>query len=172
LYGSSFCFINSHFVHSQSKVEERNQNHDTILSNNLFSDIKLAPLNHDFLFFFGDLNYRIDSTREKILKKIKLNKLEELLEWDQLNFLKKKNRIFANFEEKMIEFPPSYKFDKNSKKYDSSKKQRNPSYTDRILVKSSKKDCHKIVTYKMNIEELTSDHRPVLAEIHLKLKQN
>jgi synaptojanin len=150
-------------------VEERNQNHDIILSSSLFSDSKIAPLSHDFLFFFGDLNYRIDSTRSKILKKIKLSDLEELLEWDQLNFQKKKNRIFVGFEEKKIEFPPSYKFDKNSKKYDSSKKQRNPSYCDRILVKCLKKESYKIVSYKMNIDEIMSDHRPVLAEIHLKL---
>ena len=44
-------------------------------------------------------------------------------------------RIFTGFHEARICFPPTYKFDVGSDDYDSSRKQRTPAWTDRVLFK-------------------------------------
>ena len=44
---------------------------------------------------------------------------------------------FNGFQEAAIHFPPTFKFDPGTNDYDSSSKQRVPSYTDRILYKVS-----------------------------------
>lgn len=45
----------------------------------------------------------------------------------------KTNKLFKNYNENEISFFPTYKFDKNTDQYDTSQKQRVPSWTDRIL---------------------------------------
>lgn len=47
--------------------------------------------------------------------------------------------IFHGFSEGNITFAPTFKFDVGTNHYDSSSKQRVPSYTDRILFKVGKK---------------------------------
>ncbi len=42
---------------------------------------------------------------------------------------------FKGFKEAKIHFPPTYKYDVGSQKFDTSSKQRAPAYTDRILYK-------------------------------------
>ena len=46
---------------------------------------------------------------------------------------KDKNPYFKHYKEGKITFIPSYKFDLGTDVYDTSKKQRTPSWTDRIL---------------------------------------
>lgn len=58
-----------------------------------------------------------------------------ILQNDQLRKLLGVNRIFKNFEEASITFPPTYKYNHGSQVLDSNK-HRVPSYTDRILYKS------------------------------------
>eukprot|EP01080_Neovahlkampfia_damariscottae_P009010 gene9010-1109_t len=166
LHSLSFCFINSHFVCSQSKVLERNQNYEQILNDDLFSNLNFKPTGHDYLFFFGDFNYRINLNRHQTFKNIEDGNIKNLLKNDQLNIEKEKKKIFIGFEEGVIKFPPTYKFNKNSKEYDTSKKQRIPSYCDRILVRSIHRKVD-ISSYKAKMNELTSDHRPVLALMKL-----
>lgn len=48
-----------------------------------------------------------------------------------------KGNVFKGFSEGPVHFQPTYKFDKNSNTYDSSKKQRIPSWTDRIVYRSN-----------------------------------
>jgi hypothetical protein len=68
-----------------------------------------------------------------------------------------------------IDFLPTYKYDKNSYSYDTSKKMRVPSWTDRILWYVDEEAHLKIITpilYERR-ESLFSDHRPVVAYFEL-----
>jgi hypothetical protein len=55
-----------------------------------------------------------------------------------LNYLKNEGLIFNGYIEDPIRFPPTYKYDPGTNNFDTSSKQRVPSYTDRILYKSQK----------------------------------
>jgi hypothetical protein len=85
----------------------------------------------------GDLNYRLDLTYERALELIQAGELSALLEHDQLGKARLTNREVADLEEAPIGFPPTYKYDTGTDNYDTSPKQRTPSYTDRVLVKTS-----------------------------------
>lgn len=64
-----------------------------------------------------------------------------------------------------INFPPTYKYDKRSQIYDSSKKQRVPSWCDRILWKRNPKV---FLQYFDSIQSIDfSDHRPVFAQFEI-----
>ena len=47
--------------------------------------------------------------------------------------------VFQEFDEGVITFAPTFKYDPGTDNYDSSSKQRVPSYTDRILFRVRKK---------------------------------
>ena len=82
------------------------------------------------------MNYRINGTRAMIDSLISSSMHEVLLFNDQLRIEMKKGAVFPGFEEGPLHFAPTYKFDANSDAYDSSKKQRIPAWTDRILFKA------------------------------------
>lgn len=124
----------------------------------------------DYIVFMGDLNYRIELPHDKVMGLIKDSNIKELLKYDQLNKAKKENKQFNKYDEAEITFNPTYKFDENSDNYDSSKLQRIPSYTDRILVSTettSQKPVFKC--YHSLVDVKLSDHRPVYAIIEFKL---
>ena len=98
---------------------------------------------------------------------------------DQLVTEKGGDELMWRFIEKEIDFLPTFKYDKNSEVYDTSKKQRTPSYTDRILFSinegvqvqnfrtpppdQERPNGNKvIIEYYHRRESLYSDHRPVL----------
>jgi hypothetical protein len=98
-----------------------------------------APLctdRYERVFWLGDLNYRVAGNRAMIDALIRQNMLEVMRSNDQLVNEMKASRVFNGFIEATINFPPTYKFDPKTDIYDSSKKQRIPSWTDRILYKS------------------------------------
>lgn len=161
---TNMLFINAHFTAHTKKYLERNQNYATIM-NGIQNICKRDPFDyHSFIFLMGDLNYRIDGSYEKIVKLSVGGRISELLENDQLSRERKALRVFNGFHEERIMFPPTYKFDKKSFVYDTSKKKRVPSYTDRILIYSKSKKSIKIHSYDADMDILVSDHRPV----HLK----
>ena len=169
-FNNSFCFINAHFAAHQKKIDDRIQNYFDIMNEDLFEESKkLSPFQHDFVFFFGDLNFRIELTYEKTIELIQKKDLKNLILNDQLSLKMKEKSIFQGFYEENITFLPSYKFDKNSNDYDSSEKKRIPSYCDRILIKGEKSK-YSISCYKMNSKELNSDHRPILAKFKIYLQ--
>ena len=61
---------------------------------------------------------------------------KSVLDFDQLNYLKAEGHIFRGFAEDPIHFPPTFKYDPGTNTFDTSHKQRVPSYTDRILYKA------------------------------------
>ncbi len=81
--------------------------------------------NISYLFFFGDLNFRIENSIENVKELIVKQDFNKLLEYDQLKqILKKNGTSFNNFKEMQIKFPPTYKFDLNTNNYDTSAKKR------------------------------------------------
>lgn len=85
----------------------------------------------------GDFNYRIEGDYDFVRKVIDSRDLHSLLECDQLQNAMKAGKVFSGMREPPITFPPTYKFDKGSTKYDSSEKRRVPSWCDRILFRGS-----------------------------------
>lgn len=116
------------------------------------------------MFWYGDLNYRINGTRRMVDTLLLRNQHEVLLANDQLQREMKAGNVFAHFREGQLHFRPTYKFDKRSDTYDSSAKQRIPSWTDRVLFLSNDK-LHdvELLSYRSQTDFRTSDHRPVCA---------
>ena len=129
---------------------------------------------HDYVFWCGDFNYRIDLTNDEVKQLVRDKDWETLLASDQLKVQQKEGKVFRNYIEGEINFPPTYKYDINSEDYDTSEKCRVPAYTDRILFKKryptrpeedmTSLNYGKIIHYG-RAELKTSDHRPVIAEI-------
>lgn len=115
----------------------------------------------DKVFWFGDLNFRINGTREVVDGMLANHMHEALLCNDELTMLMRFNRIFTGFAEGPLNFFPTYKFDPQSDHYDSSLKRRVPSWTDRILFKSD--PTTQVLSYCSAPGIRTSDHRPVYA---------
>ena len=124
---------------------------------------KTNPLvdTYDHVFWFGDLNFRINGTREVVDGMLENHMHDALLCNDQLTMLMRFNRIFSGFAEGPLNFFPTYKFDHDSDHYDSSTRRRVPSWTDRILFKSNANT--QVLSYCSAPDIRTSDHRPVYA---------
>lgn len=99
------------------------------------SDYMIAD--HDLVFWIGDFNYRIDVslTRQDILDMITNNQINDLRIFDQLNIERSMGKVFENFHEGEITFPPTYKFQVGTDLYEDreGKKKRPPAWCDRIL---------------------------------------
>jgi len=139
----------SHFAANIDKVSKRNNDYKITKKKLKFaynSDIYYHDIDvHDIVFWFGDLNYRIDSiSLNKVLELINLNDLNELTKNDQLIREKNTLKIFENFQEGTINFKPTYKylvqtdtFFTRSEKLDQDCE--NIGYTDRILWRTTEK---------------------------------
>lgn len=79
------------------------------------------------------MNFRIDLPNEEVRSLINQDDISRLVAADQLKKCKDTNVILKRYNEGEIKFKPTYKFDNNCDVYDTSKKKRIPSYTDRVL---------------------------------------
>ncbi|NXX24474.1 SYNJ1 protein, partial [Nicator chloris] len=188
---SSLCFVCSHFAAGQSQVKERNEDFVEI-SRKLGFPMGRMLFSHDYIFWCGDFNYRIDLPNEEVKDLIRQQNWDPLIAGDQLINQKNSGQIFRGFLEGKINFAPTYKYDLFSDDYDTSEKCRTPAWTDRILWRRRKwpfdrsaedldllnasfhSDCN--VPYTWNpgtllhygrAELKTSDHRPVVALIDI-----
>ncbi|XP_007945225.1 phosphatidylinositol polyphosphate 5-phosphatase type IV [Orycteropus afer afer] len=78
--------------------------------------------------------------------------------------------VFKGFREPDIHFLPSYKFDIGKDTYDSTSKQRTPSYTDRVMYRSRHQDDIYPVRYSSCPSIRTSDHRPVYGLFRVRVR--
>lgn len=115
----------------------------------------------DKVYWLGDLNFRINGTREVVDGMLENHLHDALLCNDELTMLMRFNKIFSGFAEGPLNFFPTYKFDQQSDDYDSSHKKRVPAWTDRILFKSD--PTTQVLSYCSAPGIRTSDHRPVYA---------
>lgn len=150
---------------------------------NAFSDkgSQYNFMKHDIKIFFGDMNFRINLPYSSVISSIDSmthdnydKKLNILLNHDQLNTSKLDDEWLMWFKEMPINFLPTYKYDKQSNEYDTSKKQRVPSWTDRILWYNDDKETfgkeskHIIPLFYERRESLFSDHRPIWAYFEIR----
>lgn len=179
--GTSFGFVNSHLTSGSEKKLRRNQNYFNILRVLNLGDKKLSPfdITHRFthLFWLGDLNYRVElpsSEAENIVTKIKQQKYQELLGKDQLSIERNDGKVFLHFEEEEITFPPTYRFERDTReKYAYTKakatgtKYNLPSWCDRVLRKSYPLVHVVCQAYGCTTDIMTSDHSPVFASFEV-----
>ncbi|XP_078258097.1 phosphatidylinositol 3,4,5-trisphosphate 5-phosphatase 2A [Rhinoraja longicauda] len=170
--GTSFGFVNCHLTSGNEKTARRNQNYLDILRLLSLGDKQLSSfdisLRFTHLFWFGDLNYRLDMELQDILNYINRKELEPLLKVDQLNLEREKNKIFLRFFEEEITFPPTYRYERGSRDVYVCHKQKPtgmrtnvPSWCDRILWKSYPETHIICNSYGCTDDIVTSDHSPV-----------
>ncbi|KAI7738600.1 hypothetical protein M8C21_011461 [Ambrosia artemisiifolia] len=169
LYQTRLCFVCSHLTsgHKVGDEERRNSNVSEILKRTRFSSIlhhdqpQTIPC-HDQIFWFGDLNYRINKPDEEVRKLVAMKQWAQLLYSDQLCKELRRGHVFDGWNEGVIDFPPTYKYEVNSDRYvganpKEGEKRRAPAWCDRILWlgKGIKQLCYNQADIRM------SDHRPV-----------
>ena len=177
IFGTSFLFINSHFTSHEGKLQERLNDYNSICNNLHFpsftdgvssSDSVGRPRitdQFDRVFWFGDFNFRVQKPRksvDKIISNSRTNRagvIKELLIHDQLSNVF--GEIFHGFREFNIHFMPTYKFDVNTDTYDTSSKQRVPSWTDRVLYKTTSPGAITPLCYNSCTSIKNSDHKSV-----------
>ncbi|KAM9019074.1 synaptojanin-2 isoform 2-T2 [Ara ararauna] len=194
-YSTSFCFICSHLTAGQTQVKERNEDYKEI-TQKLSFPMGQSMFSHDYVFWCGDFNYRIDLTYEEVFYFLKRQDWKTLLEFDQLQQQKSSGKIFKDFHEGTINFGPTYKYDVGSEAYDTSDKCRTPAWTDRVLWWRKKLPFEKTageinlldsdlnaetkvrhtwtpgaLMYYGRAELQASDHRPVLAIVEVEVQE-
>lgn len=183
-FGTSFLFITSHFTSGDSKVYDRILDYNKIIealalpkglpdTNPYRSIASDVTTRFDEVFWFGDFNFRLNKDRIKVdglLSQTDCMDMEPLLQHDQLTKEMKDGSIFKGFQEAPIHFYPTYKFDVGCDVYDTTSKQRTPSYTDRILFRNRQVDDIKVLKYTTCSSIKTSDHRPVIGMFQVKLR--
>ncbi|KAM6166053.1 phosphatidylinositol 4,5-bisphosphate 5-phosphatase A isoform 7-T7 [Erethizon dorsatum] len=182
-FGHMLCFLNCHLPAHMDKAEQRKDNFQTILSLQQFQGPGAhGILDHDLVFWFGDLNFRIESYDLRFVKfAIDSDQFHQLWEKDQLNIAKNTWPILKGFQEGPLNFAPTFKFDVGTNKYDTSAKKRKPAWTDRILWKvkapgggpsPSGRESHRLQvtqhSYRSHMEYTVSDHKPVAAQFVLR----
>lgn len=169
LYQTRLCFVCSHLSSGQKEGDQLRRNSDVqeILRRTRFSSFvdfdqpQTIPA-HDQVFWFGDLNYRLNGADTDVRKLVALEKWDELLNNDQLKKELCTGRVFQGWKEGPISFPPTYKYEINSDRYfgenpKEGEKKRSPAWCDRILWfgKGIKQSCYQRGDLRL------SDHRPV-----------
>lgn len=183
-FGTSFLFITSHFTSGDAKVYERILDYNKIVealalpkglpdTNPYRSTPSDVTTRFDQVFWFGDFNFRLSKNRvevENMINRTVGGDMGALLECDQLSKEIKDGSIFKGFQEAPIHFLPTYKFDIGCDIYDTTSKQRTPSYTDRILFRSRQAEDIQVIKYTSCSSIKTSDHRPVIGVFQVKLR--
>ncbi|TTE36946.1 Synaptojanin-1 [Bagarius yarrelli] len=134
---TSICFVCSHFAAGQSQVKERNDDYNEITRRLSFPMGRLLD-SHDYVFWCGDFNYRINLPNEEVKELIRQHNWDALIAGDQLVEQKNAGQVFRGFVEGKLDFAPTYKYDLFSDDYDTSEKCRTPAWTDRVLWKRRK----------------------------------
>lgn len=177
IHGTSICFVCAHFAAGQSQVAERNADYAEITRKIAFP-MGRSLKSHDYIFWCGDFNYRIDMEKDELKDLLKQGDIGSVLQYDQLRIQQNTGSVFNDFFEGEISFPPTYKYDLFSEDYDTSEKCRAPAWTDRVLWRRRKQspdaDKHPnwnpgTLVHYGRAELKQSDHRPVIAIIDIEI---
>ncbi|KAL5963680.1 hypothetical protein TSMEX_008598 [Taenia solium] len=167
VYNHSLCFLNCHLAAGPGSCERRNQDYGEIMRKMMFEQRSLQEPprytlvnDHDQVFLFGDLNYRLTGLDlNENLAAITRKDYGLLVKFDELSQQQAQKRVLQGFSEGKITFPPTYKFDLTSNSYYIADG-RMPSYCDRILWKGKYVEQ---LRYQSHEDFRLSDHKPVSA---------
>ena len=180
LYGSTLCIVSSHLAAGATGVRARNSEVASLQEQLTFTDpseaispngLPLPPRSigdHEFVVWFGDLNYRIslpDVEVRELLEVGDCDALARLAVHDELLAERTAGRVFNGFVEDSLAFLPTYKYDMGCDVYDTSRKRRAPAWTDRVVWRGS--EHVRCLNYSRVDALRTSDHRPVVASLEL-----
>eukprot|EP00755_Sulcionema_specki_P022808 Sspe_Gene.77391::Locus_48358_Transcript_1_1_Confidence_1.000_Length_1162::g.77391::m.77391/K01099/INPP5B_F; inositol polyphosphate 5-phosphatase INPP5B/F len=181
LHRTTFCFTTAHLAAHMSEVLKRNRDFLRIVEYMNFTPEAQEPtllLDHDCVFFFGDLNYRIELPYDQVVQMVAAQNFTELFAADQLN--RECQNVSSpytskGFRDAFPNFAPTYKYDTGTNRYDTSEKRRVPAWTDRVMWSSRDKDetLKGEVAMLMNFrrsELTTSDHKPIAATFQANVK--
>jgi phosphatidylinositol-bisphosphatase len=204
-YDTTLCFVCSHLAAHRGNVSGRNADYWSIVNKTAFDgdqetavsweirglNGEFAPLNaggasnsgrvglldHDIVFWIGDLNYRIHERVpvEEVFKRLKIpdgKGLEFLRSMDQLNMERALESAFGGFCEGSLDFMPTYKYQAGTQRYEQrpEKKVRAPAWCDRVLWRSANPSHVQLASYD-RAELLLSDHKPVAAVMHVQVRR-
>ncbi|CAH1114292.1 unnamed protein product [Psylliodes chrysocephalus] len=182
IFGTSFLFVTAHLRAHEKKLNARVSDVKKIIYS---MDLpKILPCknkchditqNFDYVFWFGDLNFRLATPRAKVLEWLSKTSFplpahlpHGYMHHDQLCSVLSNGAAFRGFCEAKITFPPTYKYDPGTQQFDSYSKHRKPAYTDRILYKQkrqfsgiSENPPLQCLIYDSVPSITTSDHKPV-----------
>ncbi|CAI4230184.1 unnamed protein product [Auanema sp. JU1783] len=176
LNDTNVCFVNCHLAAGNSEVDKRNQDFREI--SQLSFNNSLSLYDHDVVFWFGDLNYRINNeplglTGNEVREIASSEHFLRLFEYDQLKEQQSLNKCFVGFQEpEQLTFRPTYKYDPGTCTWDTSEKARAPAWCDRVLYWTRAQEYKIQQAFYDSVPEITvSDHKPVRAGFNLVLKQ-
>ncbi|XP_055317820.1 inositol polyphosphate 5-phosphatase K [Sitodiplosis mosellana] len=180
LYGVSVCLVNSHLAAHDHMLDERIKDFEKIVDEHKFHVKKTRDIfQHDYVFWFGDLNFRLTKEDElshsDIKEMVHRDRLDELVELDQLSMIRRQGRAFAQLEERLPAFPPTFKFEHGTNDYDT---KRRPAWCDRILYKTPQaafKNMELVTeqtSYRSHPQFTISDHKPVTSEFTINVYED
>jgi hypothetical protein len=161
----------SHLSSGQDKNEERQNEIFNVLNTSFKKYSSLKFKEHDFYFYFGDLNSRLnlilsDNFIQDLIKNHSTDTNTEFstfLQYDQLYQYQNQNSSVLELAEAPIRFSPTYKYFIGSSQYDTT--QRVPSWCDRIFYKKYSNTTP--LAYNKCILNI-SDHQPVYGVYQIK----
>ncbi|EPS31303.1 hypothetical protein PDE_06258 [Penicillium oxalicum 114-2] len=161
---TSICFVTAHLAAGFGNDDERDRDYETIDRGLRFQKSR-SIADHDCTIWLGDFNYRIGLGNSAVRELILHQDLQKLYDNDQLNLHMLAGRVFQYYSEGLITFPPTYKYDVGTDRYDTSDKARIPAWCDRILWRG---DGLRQTQYH-TADLRCSDHRPVFAKFDCKI---
>jgi len=168
IHGWNIIFVNSHLAAHLDKIDDRVDDVKAIIDTQQFTSSEMGILDHDYIFWMGDLNFRLDDVPiETVKSTVQEGNIKDLWQYDQLTKLMSSDTIFEGFEEGQLSFAPTYKYDKGTSTFDTSKKQRKPAWTDRILWKVKGDSSMAQLSYDSIPSYTQSDHKPVYSEFYI-----
>lgn len=186
--GTSACFVSAHLAAHQAEATRRASDFVEICRGiTLRKRSRLLDLTNRFslLVWCGDLNYRLDLSRDEVLGAVRAQQWERLWEADQLRADMATGVAFAGFEEGPLVFPPTFKHvhgkgpapvpgsnggSELQRPYEEEKK-RTPSWCDRVLWREwPAAEPAQLLQYSSAPQICTSDHTPVHATLRVALR--
>lgn len=169
------CFVNCHLAAGSGELERRNQDFRDISQLKFVDDLSIYD--HDAVFWFGDLNYRLKVeesgwSTEQVRQIASSSEFPVLFKYDQLREQQLVGQVFVGFQEpEFLPFRPTYKYDVGTSTWDSSEKARVPAWCDRILWWTRDPGILLKTQRYESVERIfISDHKPVRASFTIKVR--